>query len=111
MGWRDMLPGNTEDSKENIDKKTTRVKDFVRPISILIVGILIGGAIIHFQPNIINDILSGNNLINTCRIDLSNKPTLSRNKVAGNTVPAPAVDLQPVEKAVPVEIPPGNDGE
>ena len=45
------------------------------------------------------------------RIDFSNKPTLSRNEGAGNTVPAPAVDLQPVEKAVPVEIPPGNDGE
>jgi len=45
------------------------------------------------------------------RIDFSNKPTLSRNEGAGNTVPAPAVDLQPVEKAVPVEIPTGNDGE
>ena len=44
------------------------------------------------------------------RIDFSNKPTLSRNEGAGNTVPAPAVDLQPVEKAVPVEIPTGNDG-
>ena len=45
------------------------------------------------------------------RIDFSNKPTLSRNEGAGNSVPAPAVDLQPVEKAVPVEIPTGNDGE
>ena len=45
------------------------------------------------------------------RIDFSNKPTLSRNEGAGNTVPAPAIDLQPVEKAVPVEIPTGNDGE
>ncbi len=45
------------------------------------------------------------------RIDFSNKPTLSRNEGAGNTLPAPAVDLQPVEKAVPVEIPTGNDGE
>ena len=45
------------------------------------------------------------------RIDFSNKPILSRNEGAGNTVPAPAVDLQPVEKAVPVEIPTGNDGE
>ena len=45
------------------------------------------------------------------RIDFSNKPTLSRNEGAGNTVPAPAVELQPVEKAVPVEIPTGNDGE
>ena len=45
------------------------------------------------------------------RIDFSNKPTLSRNEGAGNIVPAPAVDLQPVEKAVPVEIPTGNDGE
>ncbi len=45
------------------------------------------------------------------RIDFSNKPTLSRNEGAGNTVPPPAVDLQPVEKAVPVEIPTGNDGE
>ena len=45
------------------------------------------------------------------RIDFSNKPTLSRNEGAANTVPAPAVDLQPVEKAVPVEIPTGNDGE
>ena len=45
------------------------------------------------------------------RIDFSNKPTLSRNEGAVNTVPAPAVDLQPVEKAVPVEIPTGNDGE
>ena len=45
------------------------------------------------------------------RIDFSNKPTLSRNEGAGNTVPAPAVDLQPVEKAVPVKIPTGNDGE
>ena len=45
------------------------------------------------------------------RIDFSNKPTLSRNEGAGNTVPAPAVDLQPVEKAVPVQIPTGNDGE
>ena len=45
------------------------------------------------------------------RIDFSNKPTLSRNEGAGNTVPAPAFDLQPVEKAVPVEIPTGNDGE
>ena len=45
------------------------------------------------------------------RIDFSNKPTLSRNEGAGNTVPAPAVDLQPVEKAVPVEMPTGNDGE
>ena len=45
------------------------------------------------------------------RIDFSNKPTLSRNEGAENTVPATAVDLQPVEKAVPVEIPTGNDGE
>ena len=45
------------------------------------------------------------------RIDFSNKPTLSRNEGAENTVLAPAVDLQPVEKAVPVEIPTGNDGE
>ena len=45
------------------------------------------------------------------RIDFSNKPTLSRNEGAENTVPAPVVDLQPVEKAVPVEIPTGNDGE
>ena len=45
------------------------------------------------------------------RIDFSNKPTLSRNEGVGNTIPAPAVDLQPVEKAVPVEIPTGNDGE
>ena len=45
------------------------------------------------------------------RIDFSNKPTLSRNEGAGNTIQAPAVDLQPVEKAVPVEIPTGNDGE
>ena len=45
------------------------------------------------------------------RIDFSNKPTLSRNEGAGNTVLAPAVDLNPVEKAVPVEIPTGNDGE
>ena len=45
------------------------------------------------------------------RIDFSNKPTLSRNEGAENIVPAPAVDLQPVEKAVPVEIPTGNDGE
>ena len=46
------------------------------------------------------------------RIDFSNKPTLSRNEGAENTtVPAPAVDLQPVEKTVPVEIPTGNDGE
>ena len=45
------------------------------------------------------------------RIDFSNKPTLSRNEGAENTVPAPAVDLQPVEKAVPVEKPTGNDGE
>ena len=45
------------------------------------------------------------------RIDFSNKPTLSRNEGADNTVPAPAVALQPVEKAVPVEIPTGNDGE
>ena len=45
------------------------------------------------------------------RIDFSNKPTLSRNEGAENTGSAPAVDLQPVEKAVPVEIPTGNDGE
>ena len=45
------------------------------------------------------------------RIDFSNKPTLSRNEGVENTVPAPEVDLQPVEKAVPVEIPTGNDGE
>ena len=45
------------------------------------------------------------------RIDFSNKPTLSRNEGAENTVPAPTVDLQPVKKAVPVEIPTGNDGE
>ena len=45
------------------------------------------------------------------RIDFSNKPTLSRNEGAENTVPAPAVDLRPVEKVVPVEIPTGNDGE
>ena len=45
------------------------------------------------------------------RIDFSNKPTLSRNEGAGNPVPTPAVDLQPIEKAVPVEIPTGNDGE
>ena len=45
------------------------------------------------------------------RIDFSNKPTLSRNEGAENTVHAPGVDLQPVEKAVPVEIPTGNDGE
>jgi preprotein translocase subunit SecG len=45
------------------------------------------------------------------RIDFSNKPTLSRNEGAENTVPAPTVDLQPVEKAVPVEIPTENDGE
>ena len=45
------------------------------------------------------------------RIDFSNKPTLSRNEGTENTVQAPAVDLQPVEKAVPVEIPTGNDGE
>ena len=45
------------------------------------------------------------------RIDFSNKPTLSRNEGAENTVAAPAVDQQPVKKAVPVEIPTGNDGE
>ena len=46
------------------------------------------------------------------RIDFSNKPTLSRNEGAENTtVPAPAVDLKPVKKAEPVEIPTGNDGE
>ncbi len=45
------------------------------------------------------------------RIDFSNKPTLSRNEGAENTVPAPAVDLQSIEKAVPVKIPTGNDGE
>ena len=45
------------------------------------------------------------------RIDFSNKPTLSRNEGAENIIPAAAVDLQPVEKAVPVEIPTGNDGE
>ena len=45
------------------------------------------------------------------RIDFSNKPTLSRNEGTVNTVPAPAADLQPVKKAVPVEIPTGNDGE
>ena len=45
------------------------------------------------------------------RIDFSNKPTLSRNEGAENTVPAPGIDLHPVEKAVPVEIPTGNDGE
>jgi len=45
------------------------------------------------------------------RIDFSNKPTLSRNEGAENTVPVPAVDLQPIEKAIPVEIPTGNDGE
>ncbi len=42
------------------------------------------------------------------RIDFSNKPTLSRNEGAGNTVPAPAVDLQPVESATPVEAPTEN---
>ena len=45
------------------------------------------------------------------RIDFSNKPTLSRNEGVENTIQEPAVDLQPVEKAVPVEIPTGNDGE
>ena len=45
------------------------------------------------------------------RIDFSNKPTLSRNEGVENTVPAPAVDLQQVEKTVHVEIPTGNDGE
>ena len=45
------------------------------------------------------------------RIDFSNKPTLSRNEGVENNVPATAVDLTPVEKEVPVEIPTGNDGE
>ena len=43
------------------------------------------------------------------RIDFSNKPTLSRNEGTGNTISAPAIDLQPVEKAVPVELPTGSD--
>jgi len=45
------------------------------------------------------------------RIDFSNKPTLSRNEGVENAIQEPAVDLQPVEKAVPLEIPTGNDGE
>ena len=45
------------------------------------------------------------------RIDFSNKPTLSRNEGAENTVPAPADDQRSVEKAVTVEKPTGNDGE
>ena len=45
------------------------------------------------------------------RIDFSNKPTLSRNEGVENNVPATPVDLTPVEKEVPVEIPTGNDGE
>ena len=45
------------------------------------------------------------------RIDFSNKPTLSRNEGVENAIQEPAVDLQPVEKVVPVEIPTGNDGE
>ncbi len=43
------------------------------------------------------------------RIDFSNKPTLSRNEGAENTVTAPAVDLQPVELAAPVKAPTGTD--
>ena len=41
MGWRDMLPGNAKDFKENIDKKT---------IVVLIVGILIGVAYVNGIP-------------------------------------------------------------
>ena len=43
------------------------------------------------------------------RIDFSNKPTLSRHEGSGNTPPAPAIDLQPIEKAAPFESPTGND--
>ena len=43
------------------------------------------------------------------RIDFSNKPTLSRHEGSGNTPPAPAIDLQPIEKTVPFEAPTGND--
>ena len=46
------------------------------------------------------------------RIDFSNKPTLSRNEGAGNTVSAPTVDLQPIEKVEPLAVPTENkDGE
>ena len=43
------------------------------------------------------------------RIDFSNKPTLSRHEGSGNASPAPAIDLQPIEKAAPFEAPTGND--
>ena len=43
------------------------------------------------------------------RIDFSNKPTLSRHEGSGNTPPAPAIDLQTIEKTAPFEAPTGND--
>ena len=43
------------------------------------------------------------------RIDFSNKPTLSRHEGSGNSPPASAIDLQPIEKATPFEAPTGND--
>ena len=46
------------------------------------------------------------------RIDLSNKPTLSRNEGTGNAVSTPTVDLQPIEKVAPLTVPTeNNDGE
>ena len=46
------------------------------------------------------------------RIDFSNKPTLSRNEGTGNAVSTPTVDLQPIEKVVPLAVPTENkDGE
>ena len=46
------------------------------------------------------------------RIDFSNKPTLSRNEGTGNAVSTPTVDLQPIDKVVPLAVPTeDNDGE
>ena len=46
------------------------------------------------------------------RIDFSNKPTLSRNEGTGNAISTPTVDLQPIDKVVPLAVPTeDNDGE
>ena len=42
------------------------------------------------------------------RIDYSNEPTLSRNKGAADIVPASPVQLQPIEKLLPVDGVPAN---
>ena len=42
------------------------------------------------------------------RIDYSNEPTLSRNKGAGDILPASPVQLQPIEKLLPVDGVPAN---